>query len=216
MADGPPTDVIADEERWIACNLRLTSLLRANARWRPAQGRLLDAETLATADRRIASARLPDRGRRMAADARPMGATSHHGWRDQHDCDEHGASDTLWDVNSRTIVYAAIGAALYGILLVAQIPIPGSTVSVRPAFALVPFFGYAFGPVVGFFTGLVGNAIGDQISGWGAAHLVELEHRQRARRPDRRSRAAVPRSLGQRQPPRPGHRRRGRRRDRRS
>ena len=74
----------------------------------------------------------------------------------------------LWDVSSRVIVYSAIGAALYGILLVAQIPIPGSTVSVRPAFALVPFFGYAFGPIVGFFTGLVGNAIGDQISGWGA------------------------------------------------
>jgi len=77
---------------------------------------------------------------------------------------ERGA---LWDVTSRTIVYAAIGAALYGILLVAQIPIPGSTVSVRPAFALVPFFGYAFGPIVGFFTGFVGNAVGDQISGWG-------------------------------------------------
>ena len=74
----------------------------------------------------------------------------------------------LWEVTSRTIVYAAIGAALYGILLVAQVPIPGSTVSIRPAFALVPFFGYAFGPVVGFFVGLVGNAIGDQISGWGA------------------------------------------------
>ena len=57
--------------------------------------------------------------------------------------------DNLWQVTSRTIVYAAIGAALYGILLVAQIPIPGSTVSVRPAFALVPFFGYAFGPIVG-------------------------------------------------------------------
>jgi energy-coupling factor transport system substrate-specific component len=76
--------------------------------------------------------------------------------------------DRLWEVTSRTIVYSAIGAALYGILLVAQVPIPGSTVSVRPAFALVPFFGYAFGPIVGFFTGLVGNAIGDQISGWGA------------------------------------------------
>src|SRR3954465_13614890 len=74
----------------------------------------------------------------------------------------------LWEVTSRTIVYSAIGAALYGILLVAQIPIPGSTVSIRPAFALVPFFGYAFGPVVGFFTGTVGNAIGAQISGWGA------------------------------------------------
>jgi energy-coupling factor transport system substrate-specific component len=76
--------------------------------------------------------------------------------------------DNLWEVTSRTIVYSAIGAALYGILLVAQIPIPGSTVSVRPAFALVPFFGYAFGPIVGFFTGTVSNAIGDQISGWGA------------------------------------------------
>jgi energy-coupling factor transport system substrate-specific component len=74
----------------------------------------------------------------------------------------------LWEVTSRTIVYAAIGAALYGILLVAQLPIPGTTVSIRPAFAIVPFFGYAFGPIVGFFTGLVGNAIGDQLSGWGA------------------------------------------------
>jgi energy-coupling factor transport system substrate-specific component len=77
-------------------------------------------------------------------------------------------SSSRWSVDSRVIVYSAIGAALYGILLVAQVPIPGSTVSVRPAFALVPFFGYAFGPIVGFFTGLVGNAIGDQISGWGA------------------------------------------------
>ncbi|HEX2469421.1 MAG TPA: ECF transporter S component [Candidatus Limnocylindrales bacterium] len=76
--------------------------------------------------------------------------------------------NSLWEVSSRVIVYSAIGAALYGILLVAQVPIPGTTVSVRPAFALVPFFGYAFGPIVGFFTGLVGNGIGDQLSGWGA------------------------------------------------
>jgi energy-coupling factor transport system substrate-specific component len=75
---------------------------------------------------------------------------------------------TLWSVDSRTIVYSAVGAALYGVLVnVVKIPLPGSTVDVRPAFALVPFFGFAFGPVVGFFTGLVGNMIGDQISGWG-------------------------------------------------
>ena len=75
---------------------------------------------------------------------------------------------SLWGVDSRVIVYAAIGAALYGVLLVAQVPVPGTKdVSARPAFALVPFFGYAFGPIVGFFTGFVGNAIGDQISGWG-------------------------------------------------
>ena len=76
---------------------------------------------------------------------------------------------TLWEVSSRVVVYAAIGAVLYGLLLVIQIPIPGTKdVSLRPAFGLVSFFGYAFGPIVGFFTGTVGNAIGDQISGWGA------------------------------------------------
>ncbi|HEY8989180.1 MAG TPA: ABC transporter ATP-binding protein, partial [Candidatus Limnocylindrales bacterium] len=47
VADGPPTDVIADQEQWIACNLRPTSLLRANAQWGERPGRLLDSETLA-------------------------------------------------------------------------------------------------------------------------------------------------------------------------
>jgi len=77
---------------------------------------------------------------------------------------------SLWAVDSRTIVYSAIGAALYGVLVgLFKVPLPGTTaVDVRPAFALVPFFGFAFGPVAGFFTGLVGNMIGDQISGWGA------------------------------------------------
>ena len=76
---------------------------------------------------------------------------------------------SMWAVDSRVIVYSAIGAALYGVLVgLFKIPVPGTTaVDVRPAFALVPFFGYAFGPVVGLFTGLVGNMIGDQISGWG-------------------------------------------------
>lgn len=75
---------------------------------------------------------------------------------------------SMWAVDTRVIVYSAIGAALYGVLVSFQIPIPGTdAVSVRPAFALVPFFGFAFGPIVGLFTGLVGNAIGDYISGWG-------------------------------------------------
>lgn len=78
--------------------------------------------------------------------------------------------NSLWSVDSRVIVYAAIGAALYGVLVgLIKVPVPWTTaVDIRPAFALVPFFGYAFGPIVGFFTGLVGNMIGDQISGWGA------------------------------------------------
>jgi len=77
--------------------------------------------------------------------------------------------DQLWTVSSRTIVYAAIGAALYAVLGLFNFTLPGTqNVSIRPAYALVPFFGYAFGPIVGFFTGFVGNTIGDQISGWGA------------------------------------------------
>lgn len=76
---------------------------------------------------------------------------------------------TMWEVTSRVVVYAAIGAVLYGLLLIIQVPLPGTKdVNLRPAFGLVSFFGYAFGPIVGFFTGTVGNAIGDQISGWGA------------------------------------------------
>lgn len=47
VADGPPATVIEDQDRWTACNLRVTSLLRANARWGGSNGRLLDAEALA-------------------------------------------------------------------------------------------------------------------------------------------------------------------------
>jgi energy-coupling factor transport system substrate-specific component len=76
--------------------------------------------------------------------------------------------ENLWQVSSRTIVYAAIGAALYAIGAQFSFLLPGTAnVSIRPAFAIVTFFGYAFGPIVGLFVGLVGNAIGDQISGWG-------------------------------------------------
>ncbi|MGH2446883.1 MAG: ECF transporter S component [Candidatus Limnocylindria bacterium] len=78
------------------------------------------------------------------------------------------SSSGMWEVTTRVIVYAAIGAALYGVAAIFSFLIPGTAnVSVRPAFALVTFFGFAFGPIVGFFTGFVGNAIADQISGWG-------------------------------------------------
>ena len=77
-------------------------------------------------------------------------------------------SSGMWEVTTRVIVYAAIGAALYGVAAIFSFLIPGTAnVSVRPAFALVTFFGFAFGPIVGFFTGFVGNAIADQLSGWG-------------------------------------------------
>jgi hypothetical protein len=41
----------------------------------------------------------------------------------------------LWEVSSRVVVYAAIGAVLYGLLLVIQIPIraPRTSVCGRPS-----------------------------------------------------------------------------------
>jgi len=52
VADGPPRDVISDTDRWIECNLRPTSLMRANARWGEREQGFLDAGSLA---RRIVS-----------------------------------------------------------------------------------------------------------------------------------------------------------------
>jgi energy-coupling factor transport system ATP-binding protein len=47
VADGPPHEVIVDTDRWIECNLRPTSLMRANARWGDREQGFLDAESLA-------------------------------------------------------------------------------------------------------------------------------------------------------------------------
>ena len=59
VADGPPLEVIRDRERWLACNLRFTSLMDANARWADHTGRFLGAEALATV---IAALDPTDRG----------------------------------------------------------------------------------------------------------------------------------------------------------
>lgn len=76
----------------------------------------------------------------------------------------------LWKFGTREVVYAAIGAALYAVLAIAtnflQIPSAGN-VSFRPAVAIPMFFGVAFGPIVGFISGFLGNIISDQISGYG-------------------------------------------------
>lgn len=77
-----------------------------------------------------------------------------------------------WEVGTRQVVYMAIGAALYGIFNWlfngTTIALPSiSLVAYRPSVAILIFFGYAFGPVVGFFTGAVGNILGDFLSGWG-------------------------------------------------
>jgi energy-coupling factor transport system substrate-specific component len=79
--------------------------------------------------------------------------------------------DGTWSVTTRVIVYAAIGAALYAVfnLIAFAFVLPGTQeVNVRPHYGLLTFFGFAFGPVVGFLTGLVGNIVGDFLSGYGA------------------------------------------------
>ena len=77
---------------------------------------------------------------------------------------------SLWKFGTREVVYAAIGAALYGVLAFAtnflQLPSAGN-VSFRPAVVIPLFFGVAFGPIVGFITGFLGNIIGDLLSGYG-------------------------------------------------
>lgn len=77
-----------------------------------------------------------------------------------------------WVVGTREVVYMAIGAALYAVFswlfngTVFVVP-SISQVAIRPAIAIPMFFGYAFGPVVGFFSGAVGNMFGDALTGFG-------------------------------------------------
>ncbi|MGA2488918.1 MAG: ECF transporter S component [Anaerolineales bacterium] len=77
-----------------------------------------------------------------------------------------------WEIGTRQVVWMAIGAALYAVFSwlfngsVFVVP-SVSQVALRPAVAIPMFFGYAFGPVVGFFTGAVGNMFGDALTGFG-------------------------------------------------
>ncbi|HEY6072347.1 MAG TPA: ECF transporter S component [Anaerolineales bacterium] len=77
-----------------------------------------------------------------------------------------------WVVGTREVVWMAIGAALFAVFswvfngTVFVVP-SLSQVALRPAIAIPMFFGYAFGPVVGFFTGAVGNMFGDALTGFG-------------------------------------------------
>ncbi len=80
------------------------------------------------------------------------------------------AENDAWVVGTREVVYMAIGAALYGVFnwIFNTIPMPSvSQVALRPSVCIPIFFGYVFGPVVGFFTGAVGNILGDFLTGWG-------------------------------------------------
>lgn len=87
------------------------------------------------------------------------------------------AKSNAWVVGTRQVVYMAIGAALYGIFnyIFNTIPMPSvSQVALRPSICIPIFFGYAFGPVVGFFTGAVGNILGDFLTGWGVYPVWDM------------------------------------------
>lgn len=77
---------------------------------------------------------------------------------------------SIWKFGTREVVFAAIGAALYGVLSFAtnmlQIPAAGN-VAIRPGIVIPLFFGVAFGPLAGFLTGFLGNILGDLLSGYG-------------------------------------------------
>jgi len=81
-------------------------------------------------------------------------------------------ANKAWEVGTREVVWMAIGAALYAVFSFVfngtVFVVPSlSQVSLRPAIAIPMFFGFAFGPVVGFFTGAVGNMFGDALTGFG-------------------------------------------------
>jgi len=77
---------------------------------------------------------------------------------------------SLWTFGTREVVYAAIGAALYGVFSWVTNALglsPVGNIALRPAVSIPMFFGIAFGPIVGFLSGAVGNILGDFLSGWG-------------------------------------------------
>jgi len=70
-------------------------------------------------------------------------------------------------MSRRLLVMALLGAALYAVFNVVafEIQLPYTeNVSVRPHYGLLTFFGFAFGPGVGFAAGFLGNTIGDWIT----------------------------------------------------
>lgn len=84
------------------------------------------------------------------------------------------AENTAWRISRREALVAVVGAALYAGLLWtsndASIFVPSaSQVAIRPAIAIPVLVGAIFGPVAGFFTGLVGNVAGDVLSQYGVS-----------------------------------------------
>lgn len=83
----------------------------------------------------------------------------------------YATRETLdWNVGSREVVLMVVGALIYGVfgwMFNGQtFNLPSvSQVSLRPAAVFPAFFGFMFGPAVGFMTGAAGNIVGDLFVG---------------------------------------------------
>lgn len=73
----------------------------------------------------------------------------------------------IGDWGTKTIVTIAIGAALFGVLMVFGIPIVTNTNAFTPSFLIPVVVGSLYGPLPAFLTCFLGNIIADLIGGWG-------------------------------------------------
>ena len=81
---------------------------------------------------------------------------------------EERSRENIWSIGVRQVVFMALGAALYAGLsyITNSLQLPGaSNVSLRPGIVIPLFFGVVFGPIVGAFTGGIGNLINDLLTG---------------------------------------------------
>ncbi|WP_245583552.1 ECF-type riboflavin transporter substrate-binding protein [Paenibacillus assamensis] len=71
---------------------------------------------------------------------------------------------SIFNLDTKTVVAIGIGAALYGLLNWVSIPVAPQT-GLRPAIAILTIFGALFGPIVGFLSGAIGHIVFDLSSG---------------------------------------------------
>ena len=65
----------------------------------------------------------------------------------------------------KDVVAIGVGAALFVVIAMLQIPAPAPNTSIQLQYAFQALFSVVFGPIVGFLIGLIGHAIKDAMSG---------------------------------------------------
>ena len=80
----------------------------------------------------------------------------------------------------KDVVAIGVGAALFVVIAMLQIPAPAPNTSIQLQYALQALFSVVFGPIVGFLIGLIGHAIKDALcqvvfGGLGSFQVVCLD-----------------------------------------